>query len=309
MKISKTQIKTLGELLGEPLALGIPLKRLTSYRIGGPADAVAFPRNTKILSSVLLFVKQEGIRHFLLGNGTNVLFDDEGFRGLIIAPIRMKQFSVDKDSSGAALLTAQAGIPLSLVVWRACKLGLHGMEPLWGIPGSVGGSVACNAGSGGSSLGDIVSKLTVLDTNGKEIELEKGTFSYGYRFCDLPLKSVVLQASFQLSPLNPDEIMKQLQHFRNTRRLSQPRGFPSCGCVFKNSSNGLAAGELIEKLGFKGVTEGGAQVSNVHANFIINRNMAKARDVLALIEKIAEAAYNKAGITFELEIKVVRSGE
>jgi UDP-N-acetylmuramate dehydrogenase len=309
LKISKTQMKIIGSFLEEPLALGIPLKRLTSYRIGGPADVVAFPGDTKALIRILRFVKQEGISHFLLGNGTNVLFDDQGFRGLIIAPTRMKKFSVCKEPSGATLLTAQAGMPLSLVVWRASRLGFCGMEPLWGIPGSVGGSVACNAGAGGTSLCDIVSKITILNMHGEETELEKGAFSFGYRFCDLPPESVVLKTFFHLGRKNPDEIMKTLEYFRNIRRLSQPRGFPSCGCVFKNSSNGLAAGELIERLGFKGVIEGGAQVSKVHANFIINRNKAKARDVLVLIEKIVESAQNRAGIKLELEIKVVTSGK
>lgn len=300
-------MKTIGIFLGEPVIPDVPLRSLTSFRVGGPAEAVAFPRDTTSLSRLLAFVKQEGISYFLLGNGTNVLFDDDGFRGLIIALTKIKSFSLESCQPEMTFLTAQGGMPLGLVVCKACRLGLTGMEPFWGIPGSVGGSIACNAGSGGSSLGDVVAELTLLDRDGHEIKLKKGDFSYGYRFCNLPGDSVVLEASFQLFKKSASEIMEDLKRFRNMRRLTQPRGFPSGGCVFKNPSNDLPAGALIEKLGFKGVIEGGAEVSSVHANFIINRYKAKARDILLLIEKIMEKAYVKAGIKLEPEIKIIRS--
>jgi UDP-N-acetylmuramate dehydrogenase len=309
LKISETQIEQISSILETPPLRGVPLKNLTSFRVGGPADVVAFPREPVSFARLLSFVKDEGIRYFVLGSGTNVLFDDNGFRGLVVTPLRMKWLSAERNGSGLTRITAQAGTPLPLVVSRACRLGLTGMESLWGIPGSVGGAVACNAGASGLSVADLTTKLELVNTDGKTTELKKGDFEYGYRFCNLPPDSAVLQASFELYPADSNEIERKLQEVKTRRRLTQPRGYPNAGCVFKNPATDIPAGALIEKLGFKGTSCGGAEVSKVHANFIINRNKAKARDILFLINKIVEAAQKETGVVLELEIRHVKSSE
>lgn len=309
LKISETQIEQISSILGTPPLREVPLKNLTSFRVGGPADVVAFPSDRGSFARLLSFVKDEGIRYFVLGSGTNVLFDDNGFRGLVMTPARMKKLSLENNGSGLTRMTAEAGTPLPLVVSRACHLGLTGMESLWGIPGSIGGAVACNAGASGFSVADLITKLELANTDGKTTELKKGDFQYGYRFCNLPTNSAVLRASFELYPADPNEIERKLQEVKTRRRLTQPRGYPNAGCIFKNPATDIPAGALIEKLGFKGKGYGGAEVSKIHANFIINRNKAKARDILSLINKIVEAAQREAGVVLELEIRHVKSSE
>ncbi len=306
MRISETQIRRIRSILGEDPLTGFPLKNLTSYRVGGPAEVVALPRNLESLTRLLSFARQEDIRYFILGNGTNVLFHDDGFRGLIISPLRMKNLSMEKGLSNTSLIKAQSGTPLSLVVYRACNSGLTGMESLWGIPGSIGGSVACNAGAGGVSVGDLITELELVNADGRNTSFKRGSLSYGYRFFDLPSQSIVFQASFELNSADPDEIQKKLANFKSLRRSTQPRGFPNAGCVFKNPSPNTQAGALIDKLGFKGTKCGGAEVSSVHANFIVNRNKAKAQDILNLIETITEAAAKRVGISLELEIQIIK---
>ncbi len=306
MRISETQIRRIRSILGEDPLTGFPLKNLTSYRVGGPAEVVALPRNLESLTRLLSFARQEDIRYFILGNGTNVLFHDDGFRGLIISPLRMKNLSMEKGLSNTSLIKAQSGTPLSLVVYRACNSGLTGMESLWGIPGSIGGSVACNAGAGGVSVGDLITELELVNADGRNTSFKRGSLSYGYRFFDLPSQSIVFQASFELNSADPDEIQKKLAKFKSLRRSTQPRGFPNAGCVFKNPSPNTQAGALIDKLGFKGTKCGGAEVSSVHANFIVNRNKAKAQDILNLIETITEAAAKRVGISLELEIQIIK---
>ncbi|MHB8202162.1 MAG: UDP-N-acetylmuramate dehydrogenase [Desulfomonilaceae bacterium] len=309
MKISETQIQRIRSILGEDPLTGFPLKNLTSYRVGGPADVVAFPRNLESLTRLLLFAMQEDVRYFILGSGTNVLFHDDGFRGLIVSPLRMKALSIEKGASSTSLIKAQSGTPLSLVVSRACRSGLTGMESLWGIPGSIGGSVACNAGAGGVSVGDLITELELVNADGRKTSLGKGSLSYGYRFFNLPLQSIVFQASFELSSADPNEIQKKLENFKCLRRSTQPRGFPNAGCVFKNPSPDNQAGALIERLGFKATKCGGAEVSSVHANFIVNKNKAKAQDILNLIETITKAAAKRVGISLELEIRIIKPSE
>jgi UDP-N-acetylmuramate dehydrogenase len=309
LKISETQIQRIRSMLGEDPLTEFPLKNLTSYRVGGPADVVAFPRNLESLTCLLSFAGEEGIRYFILGSGTNVLFHDDGFRGLIISPLRMKALSIEKNTSSTSLVKAESGTPLSLVVSRACRSGLTGMESLWGIPGSVGGSVACNAGAGGVSVADLITELELIKADGRKISLERGSFSYGYRFFNLPPQSIVFRASFELNNADPNEIENKLQHFKGLRRSTQPRGFPNAGCVFKNPSPDTQAGALIERLGLKATKCGGAEVSSVHANFIVNKNKAKAQDILNLIETITKTAEKRAGISLELEIRIIKPSE
>ncbi|MGC8660247.1 MAG: UDP-N-acetylmuramate dehydrogenase [Desulfomonilaceae bacterium] len=309
MKISETQIQLIGSILREDLMRDLPLKNLTSYRIGGPADIVGFPKDSETFVRLLKLVRNAGIPHFVLGNGTNVLFHDEGFRGLIISPLKMRKLGFETNYSSHTHIVAECGASLPGIVARSCRSGLAGMEPLWGIPGSIGGSIACNAGANGVSIGDFVEEIELVNREGERIFLRKGSFEYGYRFCNLPPRAIILKSRFKLLKSDPDHIHKKLEVFKGVRRSTQPRGFPNAGCVFKNPAKDLSAGALIERLGFKGMRCGGAEVSPVHANFIINRDKAKASHIMELIDRITEAAYKREGINLKPEIRIVNPGE
>jgi UDP-N-acetylmuramate dehydrogenase len=198
-----------------------------------------------------------------------------------------------------------AGVPLPGVVSRACKLCGTGLEWLWGIPGSFGGAVVTNAGAGGVSVADHIVSLKVLSQRGEEKILDKADLVYGYRFMQLPPATVVASATLQLPVVSATAIQDKLEAARAKRRGQQPWDKPSAGCVFKNPSAENPAGAIIDRLGFKGREVGDAQVSEVHANFIINRGNARAADVLELIDIVRSTVKEKEHIDLELEILVL----
>jgi len=283
----------------------MPLHRLTSFRIGGPADLVVEPENRSELVSLLRYLDEKGIDRMILGAGTNVLFHDSGFRGAIIRMASMKQFSVSENGAGNARISVGAGLGLPSVVKNACALGFRGIEPLWGIPGSFGGAIVTNAGAGGLCLGDLLSEIRLLDSAGEEITLDKESMDYGYRFMTIPDGAVVVEGTIHLIRGEPDEIEAALETARMKRRSSQPVGVASAGCVFKNPDPDNPAGALIDRLGFKGMNVGAAQVSDVHANFIVNRGNASASEVLDLIDKMRSKVKSEYGFDLELEIRVI----
>ncbi|MFC1834500.1 UDP-N-acetylmuramate dehydrogenase, partial [Thermodesulfobacteriota bacterium] len=234
----------------------------------------------------------------------NVLFHDDGFRGVVIRMHSLGGFDLSENGSDFAKVTVGAGIPLQAVISRTARLAWTGTEDLWGIPGSFGGAIATNAGSGHTSMGPLLQSIRAINGRGEEVLMSRGDFAYGYRSMDLPIDTVVLEGTIVLQRSNPTITQARLEKAR-LRRASQPIGRFSAGCVFKNPAPGRSAGALIDRLGLKGTTIGDAQVSEVHANFIINRGSAKATDVLQLIEKIRERVKAEENIDLEAEIQVV----
>jgi UDP-N-acetylmuramate dehydrogenase len=303
--LSAALIAEVGTLVKGRVVLDAPLSRFTSFRIGGPADVLAAPETAEELAALIRRLHELSVPHVLLGSGTNVLFQDAGFRGVVIRTVAMKNLSVERNGSDHVRITAGAGAPLPLVVGRAARDGFAGLEALWGIPGSFGGAVATNAGAGGVSLGDALIAVKLLDKRGEEVVLERSALRYGYRSMELPPAAAVVEGTLRLSRGARSSVKAALTAAMERRRSTQPWKQPSAGCVFKNPSADNPAGAIIDRLGLKGLSFGDAMVSEVHANFIVNRGSASAADVLALVEMIRRRVKDAHNVHLQLEVRVI----
>lgn len=283
----------------------VPLSRFTSFKIGGPADLLVEPSGPEEVASLLRYLHPRGISYFLLGSGTNVLFHDAGFRGVVIRTAAIRGFAVEQNGSDHARIIVAAGVPLPALISRAAALGWEGLEPLWGIPGSFGGAIVTNAGAGEVSLGDLLIRAKLMSAAGEEIIAEKEKLGFAYRSTKLPANSVVVEGTLRLRRGNQQTIEANMAEARLRRRSTQPLDKPSPGCIFKNLAPDNPAGAIIDRLGFKGTRVGDAQVSEVHANFIVNLGKATAADVLELIEKIRIRVKAEENVDLELEICVM----
>lgn len=304
MKLAPGYILELEKLLGRCIRRNVPLRTLSSFRIGGPADAVVDVRNLTEVAQLLRFVRDNGVSHLVLGAGTNVLFHDDGYRGLIIRTNGLKEWEIHSNGSGRATVRAAAGVSLQALVSRASSLGWEGLEPLWGIPGSFGGAIVSNAGAGGACIGDFLTSVTLMNESGEQLVLKQGELRYRYRHMEIPRGTVVVEGALQLSPGDRDDIAARIASAKARRRSTQPWAAASAGCIFKNPSPGKPAGAIVDALGLKGVSIGDAVVSEVHANFIINRGNASASDVVRLIDLIRSRVKAEENIDLELEIRL-----
>lgn len=299
------QIDEVRKLAGGSVRTDVPLSELTSFRIGGPADIVAEPRSVTELGGLLRFARDNAIPSLVLGAGTNVLFQDAGFPGLIVRTKGLRAWQMHSNGSDRAVVEVAAGVSLPLVVRKLCSLGWTGLEPLWGIPGSFGGAVITNAGAGGASTADFLLSVKLVDAGGEELTVAKVDLRYSYRSAEIPPGTVVAGGVLRLHRGDPRRIEARLERARSLRKSTQPVAQPSAGCVFKNPAAENPAGAMIDRLGLKGTSVGGAMVSEVHANFIVNRGNASASDVLRLIDLIRSRVKAEEGVDLELEIRVL----
>ena len=278
-----------------------PLRDHTSFKIGGPADLMVFPVDEEDILSLLDFVYRQSIPYCILGSGTNVLASDEGFRGVVIKTEGLSKLCVDALNGTAE---AGAGCRLQSLCSESFAQSLSGLEFAVGIPGTVGGAVAMNAGARGGCIAGVLKWVKTVGPDGTVVVREPASLGFGYRrtlFLDSP--EVALSAAFTLVPGDRRAIEAVVRENLRLRRGTQPAGLPSAGSVFRNPENGEPAGRLIELAGLKGTRVGGAQVSEVHANFIVNIGRAKARDVLNLMDLIRERVLTRFGIQLEPEIR------
>ena len=297
----------LERLMGGGALFDEPLSRHTSMGVGGCADALVFPGNREQLRDLISLLKREGIPYVPVGNWTNLIVRDGGFRGVIIGLKRMNDSKLFQDPSGDLLLEAEAGASLSDLVNQSATEGLTGLEFCAGIPGSVGGAVIMNAGAYGREIKDVLEKLTLMDVRGSERTWPCGQLQFEYRRFVLPEKdAVILDATFRLSRSNKELVREKISEIRGIRRGKHPLEWRSAGSVFKNPP-GLPAGKIIDELGLKGLQIGGAKVSEKHGNFIVNVGEAKARDILDLIRTIQDKVLREKGI--HLEAEVITIGE
>lgn len=286
-------------LNGMDVRRGVPMSELTSFRIGGPAALVARPRTEAEFVSVCAVCTQQEIPYRVLGNGTNVLAPDAGFAGLIL---RMDALQHAPRFSGDTV-TADAGLPVSKLVLGAVAAGYTGMDGLCGIPGTVGGACAMNAGSYGSEIKDTLYRVRLFQ-NGEISDVDVTDSDFGYRKSRFSApQTVVLSASFRLTP--DDGLARaRIADYAKRRAEKQPLSYPSAGSVFKRPE-GHFAGSLIEQCGLKGERIGGAQVSEKHAGFIVNTGGATERDVLELIGRVQKRVLEETGVMLEREIKLL----
>lgn len=281
-----------------------PLSEHTSFRIGGPADLWLEPENLESLQAALKAVVDQAVRYFLIGDGSNLVVSDNGFRGVII---RLGGGFRQIDYQGSSLISG-AAVSLKDLTQEAQRRGLEGIAPLCGIPGSVGGGIIMNAGAYGADLADTLEWVEVIDPGKAPVRMVKSQITFGYRQAVELQGKVVTALCLQLQPGSPDDIQAEMDRVDGLRAQSQPLEFPSAGSVFKRPP-GDYAGRVLEAVGAKGMTIGGAQVSTKHANFIINRGDAKAADVLALIRELRKRVRNEFGIELEQEIRQVGFGK
>lgn len=278
-----------------------PLKNHTSFRIGGPADVMLLPKTAQELAALYKSLLKMDVRPFVMGNGSNLLFADEGYRGVVIKTSGMNGVSL----AGESTVRAESGALLSQTAVFARKNSLAGMEFAHGIPGSVGGAIMMNAGAYGGEMKDITVKTVYLDAAGELREVTGGEHDFSYRHSRFQPGEIVLCSEFSLQHGLEAEIQERMSELAAKRKASQPLDMPSAGSAFKRPAGGYAAA-MIDQAGLKGLSVGGAQVSTKHAGFIVNTGGASCADVLALIDKIKEAVFAASGIELEPEIRIVR---
>jgi UDP-N-acetylenolpyruvoylglucosamine reductase len=278
-----------------------PLAKRTTLRVGGCADVYIEPRNEEELAETIGSCREEDVPFMMLGRGSNLLIRDAGIRGVVISLSQPAFSAIEVDG---ATLRCGAGARLKAVAAKARELSLGGFEFLEGIPGSVGGALRMNAGAMGSATFDILARARFMDHFGKVEERNVAELPVEYRSCPLFKTHIVLAALFRGEPDNRAAIAKRAEEFNKSRWQSQPKE-PSAGCIFKNPSKTIPAGRLIEELGLKGERRGGASVSTVHGNFIVNDGTATAADVLELIEFIKARAKTERGIELREEVEII----
>ncbi|MBR3645563.1 MAG: UDP-N-acetylmuramate dehydrogenase [Lachnospiraceae bacterium] len=277
------------------------MSRHTTFKVGGPADFCVTPSNLEAIIETVAACKKIQVPYYVIGNGSNLLVKDEGFRGVIIE-IGNKYNHIEV--LGDAIF-AQAGAILGQVATKALQNELTGMEFAHGIPGSVGGAVVMNAGAYGGEIKDILEEATVIDEDGNIFVLKPEELELGYRHSIVPEKGyIVLDAKFKLRKGDKETIKSNMDELATKRRDKQPLEYPSAGSTFKRPVGGFAA-QLIEEAGLKGYTVGGAQVSEKHSGFVINKGDATAQDVLDVIEHVKRVVAEKSGIQLETEVKIL----
>jgi len=285
-----------------------PLSKYTSYAIGGAADILAWPADREDLKRLLQAIKTQKLRYFILGGGTNLLVRDGGFRGGMISLQRIKAIKIEREyrSIGGAfvVVSADAGASLATLLSFAVEHGLTGLEFAAGIPGTVGGAICMNAGTALGEMGDVVETVALISPDSEVITRSAEEMEFGYRAASVPEGHLVLEARVVLRRDDKEKIKARIKELLNARKQRQPWGLPNAGSVFKNPQE-ESAGMLIEGAGLKGRLVGGAQVSEKHANVIVNTGTAKAADVLELMEIVKEKVLEVSGVRLEPEIKII----
>lgn len=276
-----------------------PVAPYTSLKVGGPAEALVFPRSS---AEVVLLMERIGryrLPYFVLGGGSNLIVRDGGIPGVVVHLKHLSRITFQEPD----ILLADAGVSYPKLSTEAMAKGLSGLEFAAGIPGTVGGAIAMNAGIPGEETASVLISVTLVEEEAKVKTLPKEAIRFGYRTAALP-KGMVTSASFRLTPAAPAEVEQKLKRLLKRRRETQPLSYPNVGSVFTNPP-GDYAGRLVESVGLKGFRIGDAQISERHGNFIINLGNAKAGEVLALIAEMQARVKERHGIDLELEAKVV----
>ena len=280
---------------------GERLAHRTSYRIGGPAAMLAVCHTPEALARVIEVLGGQGVEWVLLGKGSNMLVADEGFDGCVV--VLGRDFSRIEVSRDDATITAGAAVPLSRVVQEAMRNSLSGLEFACGIPGTLGGAVSMDAGTRREWIGHRIGSLVVLRPGEGLRRLYGSDVEWGYRWSGLGPTDIVLEATLVLEPGEKDVIAAEMERLLARRRATQPMGKPSCGSVFRNPVGPKGAAKLIDECGLKGYAVGGAQVSPVHANFIVNNGRATAADVLAVMRTMHDRVREASGVDLQPEVK------
>jgi UDP-N-acetylmuramate dehydrogenase len=309
-QLHTTQLEPVRLESGLEITPQAPLAKFTTFKVGGCAQWLALPKNPAQIDAALDWGKAERLPITMLGAGSNLLISDRGLPGLVVCTRALRHSEFDL-ATGRVI--AAAGEPWSALAWKAARYGFQGFEWTIGIPGTVGGAVVMNAGAHGGETADILVTADVVSPDGTKVTLSASELAYRYRTSNLQGSDrLVTAATFQLSAgHDPAAIKAATAADLKQRRDTQPYHLPNCGSVFRNPANdpanpgGYSAGRLIEQANLKGYQIGQAQISTLHANFIVNLGEAKASDVLALIRHVQQVIGDRHGIALETEVKIL----
>lgn len=292
-------IRKLGEQV--EILVAEPMKNHTTFRIGGPADALALPKTPEEVAEVVRFCHEHAQPYYVLGNGSNLLVSDEGYRGLVLQLYRnFNDIQVNGET-----ITVQSGAMLAAVARTAYQTGLTGLEFASGIPGTIGGAVVMNAGAYGGEMKNVLKEVTVLTKEGEVLAIPAKALELGYRTSVIPKNGwIVLGAVLQLKKGDQEQILARMEELKEQRITKQPLDLPSAGSTFKRPE-GYFAGKLIMDAGLRGFTVGGAQVSEKHCGFVVNRGNATAADVWKLICEVKRRVKEMTGVELEPEVKLL----
>ena len=301
MEISNFQRKIINFLPEIEIRIGERMSSHTSFRIGGPVEAMAFPKNHEELALLLKAADILRVRPAILGAGTNVLAPDEGMRGLVIC---LKDSLDGMEQLDETHIRVAAGVTMTRAAVFAAGLGLSGLEFAHGIPGTIGGGVYMNAGAYGGEICQVCESVEVMDRKGKITVVRGEDMAFSYRHSILEeTDSIVLSATFALTPKPQEEIRAVMADLMSRRKTSQPLDLPSAGSAFKRPVGGYAAA-LIDQAGLKGFRVGGAGVSTKHAGFVVNNGGATAADVKEVLHQVSDKVYENFGIRLEPEVRI-----
>ncbi|MDP6178519.1 MAG: UDP-N-acetylmuramate dehydrogenase [Desulfatiglandales bacterium] len=292
------------EIGGNGILFDCPMHQHTTLRVGGKGESLYFARELQELQRMLSFLSRGNIPYLVVGKGSNILVKDEGFKGVgIFLQGHLAAIERNGDTTDQ-LIKAGGGLSIGELLTHCSQQGLGGLEFLTGIPGTVGGAVAMNAGAFGKDTGSMVQQIQFVTHQGKLATRNSSKLNFSYRGLSVPEGAVIVNVWFNLNYERPEILSKRKEDYLARRKASQPLEYPSGGSVFKNPHNDYAA-RLIERTGLKGRVIGGAMISTKHANFIVNMGGAIAEDILALMELAREKVKEETGIELETELRVV----
>jgi UDP-N-acetylmuramate dehydrogenase len=305
MLMDATLRQKLRDMVSGKVLFDEPMYRHTSIGVGGIADAVVWPRRSEELSRIVPFLWHSQIPFIPLGNGTNLIVKDGGYKGAVISMQDLNSVSLAERDSKQVLIHAGAGVTLSEIVLMSEKRSLSGMEFCAGIPGSVGGAVRMNAGAYGKEIKDIVETVELMIISGEILSARKDDLKFEYRNLDISEGTIITGASFLLTRGIEEQIHDRITEILGKRQNKHPLEYRNAGSIFKNPNGGIPAGQIIDELGLKGVRIGDAKISEKHGNFIVNLGNAKASDIIALIDMIKTKVNEERGIKLQIEVKIV----
>ena len=301
---------------GELVTLDAPLAQLTTYRVGGPAAVRLEPRTTGDVSAAIEAVAELDLPWMVLGLGSNILVPDEGFDGVVMR-FGKGMAAVERSGPDGEVWTVGAGLPTPLLAKRSAAAGLAGVHKLIGVPGTVGGGVFMNAGAHGQEFRDVVTWVDVVGSDGRAARIAGRDVPWRYRSSGLD--GVVVATQLSLAPADPAILKRDIKRYMRWRRAGTPFDRPCCGSVFRNPSaeeitneaervaEPRTAGRFIEAAGLKGLRVGGAEVSTMHANYIVNTGRATAADVRGVIDAVQNEVFERYGVSLHLEVKIIQA--
>jgi UDP-N-acetylmuramate dehydrogenase len=305
--INEADKNWLAEYFGSDVLFDEPMWRHTTFRIGGPVDALVTVKKEQKIKDLVMWARDRGHPIMILGAGSNLLVRDGGVRGIVFELADdFKTIHLEAGVNGSsAMITAGAAVLVRRLGNYALDQGLAGLNFTLGIPATVGGALRMNAGAWGGCMADTTSSIRVLNRNGDVENMSRDQLRFSYRELDLERGTIILSGQFKLKHADREVLREEAIRMQKNRRLSQPLSLPSAGSVFRNPPGQKAAGELIDQAGLKGLRVGEAEVSSKHANFIVNKGNAEASDVLDLIRRIQDTVFERFGVNLEPEVTIV----